>query len=166
MRDASVRADVDGRVLRADLESPLPFPDHSFDRVVCNLVIGYVRDPLFTLREYLRVLAPHGRLVLSNLKPYADLSAIYRSFVDTAQTPDQVEEGRRLLDNSGKIKEREGEGHFHFLHHAELESCCGQRVPLIRASIPRSGTKRSLPWPKRGRPASLSPHDRGGQSML
>ena len=109
-------------VCRADLESPLPFPDHSFDRVVCNLVIGYVRDPLSTLREYLRVLAPEGRLVLSNLKPYADLSAIYRSFVDTARTPDQVEEGRRLLDNSGKIKEREGEGTFHFLHAAELES--------------------------------------------
>lgn len=42
------------QVCRADLESPLPFPDHSFDRVICNLVIGYVRDPLFTLREYLR----------------------------------------------------------------------------------------------------------------
>ncbi len=110
------------QVCRADLESPLPFPDHSFDRVVCNLVIGYVRDPLFTLREYLRILAPQGRLVLSNLKPYADLSAIYRSFVQTAQTPDHVEEGRRLLDNSGRIKAREGEGIFHFLHHAELES--------------------------------------------
>ncbi len=110
------------QVCRADLESPLPFPDHSFDRVMCNLVIGYVRDPLFTLREYLRVLAPQGRLVISNLKPYADLSAIYRSFVETAQTPDQVEEGRRLLDNSGRIKEREGEGIFHFLHHDELEN--------------------------------------------
>ena len=110
------------QVCRADLESPLPFPDHSFDRVVCNLVIGYVRDPIFTLREYLRVLAPQGKLVISNLKPYADLSAIYRSFVETAQTPDQVEEGRRLLDNSGRIKEREGEGIFHFLHQGELES--------------------------------------------
>lgn len=106
---------------RADLESPLPFPDHSFDRVICNLVIGYVRDPLSTLREYLRVLAPQGRLVISNLKPYADLSAIYRSFVETAQTAEEVEEGRRLLDNSGKIKAREGEGVFHFFHQAELE---------------------------------------------
>lgn len=110
------------RVCRADLEWSLPFPDQCFDRVVCNLVIGYVRDPLFTLREYLRVLAPQGRLVISNLKPYADLSAIYRSFVETARTPDQIEEGRRLLDNSGKIKAREGEGVFHFFHQAELES--------------------------------------------
>ena len=109
------------QVCRADLESPLPFPDHTFDRVVCNLVVGYVRDPSFTLREYLRVLKPQGRLVVSNLKPYADLSAIYRNFVETARTPDQIEEGRRLLDNSGKIKEREGEGVFNFLHSAELE---------------------------------------------
>lgn len=107
---------------RADLESPLPFPDHSFDRVICNLVIGYVRDPLFTLREYLRVLAPQGRLVISNLKPYADLSAIYRSFVETAHTVEEVEEGRRLLDNSGKIKAREGDGVFHFFHQAELDA--------------------------------------------
>ncbi|MBS0171881.1 MAG: alpha/beta fold hydrolase [Nitrospira sp.] len=109
------------QVCQADLEHPLPFPDHSFDRVVCNLVLGYVRDPLSTLREYLRVLAPQGRLVISNLKPYADLSAIYRNFVDTAQTPDQIEEGRRLLDNSGRIKEREGEGTFHFHYQAEFE---------------------------------------------
>lgn len=109
-------------VCQADLESALPFPDHSFDRVVCNLVLGYVRDPLFTLREYLRVLTPQGRLVISNLKPYADLSAIYRNFVDTAQTKDQVEEGRRLLDNSGRIKEREGAGTFHFHYQTELES--------------------------------------------
>ena len=110
------------RVCQADLECALPFPDHSFDRVVCNLVLGYVRDPLFTLREYLRVLTPQGRLVISNLKPYADLSAIYRNFVDTAQTKDQIEEGRRLLDNSGRIKEREGEGTFHFHYQTELES--------------------------------------------
>lgn len=110
------------RVCQADLECALPFPDHSFDRVVCNLVLGYVHDPLFTLREYLRVLTPHGRLVISNLKPYADLSAIYRSFVETAETRDQVEEGRRLLDNSGRIKEREGEGTFHFHYQGELES--------------------------------------------
>ena len=112
---------IDMQVCRADLESPLPFPDHTFDRVVCNLVVGYLRDPSFTLRQYLRVLKPGGRLVVSNLKPYADLSAIYRNFVKTARTADEVEEGRRLLDNSGKIKEREGEGVFNFLHHPELE---------------------------------------------
>ncbi|MCS6317203.1 MAG: class I SAM-dependent methyltransferase [Nitrospira sp.] len=138
------------RVCRADLESPLPFPDHSFDRVVCNLVIGYVRDPLFTLREYLRVLAPNGRLVVSNLKPYADLSAIYRSFVETAQSPDQVEEGRRLLDNSGRIKAREGEGIFHFHYQAELES-------LLRAA----GVSHPRVYPTFGNQALIAVADKG-----
>ncbi len=143
------------KLCRADLESPLPFPDNSFDRVVCNLVIGYVRDPLFTLREYLRVLAPHGRLVLSNLKPYADLSAIYRSFVDTAKTPDQVEEGRRLLDNSGRIKEREGEGIFNFLHQSELEQ-------LLRAA----GASHPRVYPTFGNQALIAVAEKGLSSMM
>jgi SAM-dependent methyltransferase/alpha-beta hydrolase superfamily lysophospholipase len=138
------------QVCRADLESPLPIPDHSFDRVVCNLVLGYVRDPLFTLREYLRVLTPNGRLVLSNLKPYADLSAIYRSFVETAQTADQIEEGRLLLDNSGRIKAREGEGVFHFLHQAELEG-------LLRAA----GVSRPRVYSTFGNQALIAVADKG-----
>lgn len=138
------------RVCQADLEHPLPFPDHSFDRVVCNLVLGYVRDPLSTLREYLRVLAPQGRLVISNLKPYADLSAIYRNFVDTAQTADQIEEGRRLLDNSGRIKEREGEGTFHFHYQAEFEG-------LLRAA----GVSRPRVYSTFGNQALIAVADKG-----
>lgn len=138
------------RLCQADLESPLPFPDQSFDRVVCNLVLGYVRDPLSTLREYLRVLAPHGRLVISNLKPYADLSAIYRNFADTAQTPDQIEEGRRLLDNSGRIKEREGEGTFQFHYQAEFEG-------LLRAA----GVSRPRVYSTFGNQALIAVADKG-----
>ncbi|HET9963395.1 MAG TPA: alpha/beta fold hydrolase, partial [Nitrospiraceae bacterium] len=58
--DPDVFSPMQTTVCRADLEWPLPFPDRHFDRVVCNLVVGYVRDPLFTLRECLRVLTPHG----------------------------------------------------------------------------------------------------------
>jgi ubiquinone/menaquinone biosynthesis C-methylase UbiE len=119
--DPDVFSPMHASVCRADLEWPLPFPDGHFDRVVCNLVIGYVRDPLFTLRECLRVLTPHGRLVVTNLKPQADLSEIYRNFVRSAETSDQMEEGRRLLNNSGKIKQYEGEGVFHFFQQDELD---------------------------------------------
>jgi alpha-beta hydrolase superfamily lysophospholipase/SAM-dependent methyltransferase len=63
----------------ADLNMPLPFRDNQFDRIVSNLVIGYLRDPMFTLRELLRVLAPNGKLVLTNLKPHADLSKRVKS---------------------------------------------------------------------------------------
>jgi SAM-dependent methyltransferase len=104
----------------ADLNMPLPFRDNQFDRIVSNLVLGYLRDPLFTLRELLRVLAPNGKLVLTNLKPQADLSKIYRNFVAKAERAEEVEEGRQLLNNSGKIKQGESDGVFRFFDKQEL----------------------------------------------
>lgn len=42
----------------------LPFPDASFDRVGAQFTMEYVEDPSSTVREYARVLAEGGRLVL------------------------------------------------------------------------------------------------------
>jgi len=104
----------------ADLNMPLPFSDDQFDRIICNLVVGYVQDPSFTLNELMRVLAPKGKVVITNLKPHSDLSQIYRNFVQRAEQPEEVEEGRRLLNNSGKIKQGESEGIFRFFERQEL----------------------------------------------
>lgn len=41
----------------------LPFPDDAFDTVVCTLVLCTVEDPVRTLRELRRVLAPGGHLL-------------------------------------------------------------------------------------------------------
>lgn len=41
----------------------LPFPDHSFDAVVCTLVLCSVDDPARAIAEMRRVLRPDGRLV-------------------------------------------------------------------------------------------------------
>jgi len=111
---------MDFSLLATDLNAPLPFCDNQFDRIVCNLVISYLQDPLFTLGEFMRVLAPSGRIILTNLKPYADLSQIYRNFVERAERPEEVEEGRQLLNNSGKIKQAEGDGVFRFFDRQEL----------------------------------------------
>jgi SAM-dependent methyltransferase len=40
----------------------LPFPDGSFDMVTCQTVLIHVRDPLQSIREMMRVLAPGGLL--------------------------------------------------------------------------------------------------------
>ena len=103
-----------------DLHMPLPFRDEQFDRIVCNLVLSYLDDPLFTLRELLRVLAPNGRLILTNLKPHADLSQVYRNFLQVAQRPEEVEEAKEILNNSGKIKQCESNGIFRFFDKQEL----------------------------------------------
>lgn len=53
----------------ADLTQPLPFADGAFDLVLCSLVMHYLADWEPTLREFRRVLAPHGRVVLSTHHP-------------------------------------------------------------------------------------------------
>lgn len=122
----------------ADLNMPLPFSDNHFDCIVSNLVIGYLLDPLSTLRELMRVLAPHGKLVVTNLKPQADLSQIYRNFVQRTERPEEVDEARRLLNNSGKIKLGESDGIFRFFDRQELATlliCSGAQQPRIYSTF-------------------------------
>lgn len=51
--------------VEADLNGPLPFEAASFDVVLCREVIEHVESVPHTLREFARVLAPGGRLVLT-----------------------------------------------------------------------------------------------------
>lgn len=46
---------------RAD-DDRLPLPDASVDRVICKNVLEYVDDPVATLRDFRRALAPGGRV--------------------------------------------------------------------------------------------------------
>ncbi|MBI3292203.1 MAG: methyltransferase domain-containing protein [Elusimicrobia bacterium] len=104
----------------ADLDQPLPFADASFDKVCCNLVISYVRQPVVTLRELLRATRPGGLVVLTSLKPYADTSQIYRNYLQVAPGETQIEQARKLLTNAGHVQLKEAEGHFHFFSQEEL----------------------------------------------
>jgi SAM-dependent methyltransferase len=55
-----------------DLAEPLPFPAGSFDAVLASLVLHYLKDWAPTLREFHRVLAPGGRMVVSTHHPFMD----------------------------------------------------------------------------------------------
>ena len=107
-------------LLAADLNMPLPFRDGQFDRIICNLVIGYLQDPAFLIREFLRVLSPSGRLIITNLQPHPDLSLIYRNFVQRSERPEEMQEAKHLLNNSGKIIQAESNGVFRFFDRQEL----------------------------------------------
>ncbi len=149
---------------QVDLGQPLPFPDNQFDRIVSNLVLGYVHDPLAALKELYRVLAPNGRMVLSNLKPNGDFSGIYQSLVSSAALPTQREEARDLLNNYGKIRQAEKEGQFCFFDCTQWKSivttlgCTNAAVYptfagqafLIVLEKPAAGTQASLPFIQHG----------------
>jgi ubiquinone/menaquinone biosynthesis C-methylase UbiE/alpha-beta hydrolase superfamily lysophospholipase len=149
---------------QVDLGHPLPFPDNQFDRIVSNLVLGYVHDPLAMLKELYRVLAPNGRMVLSNLKPNGDFSGIYQSLVSSAALSTQREEARDLLNNYGKIRQAEKEGQFCFFDRRQWESivatlgCANAAVYptfagqafLIVLEKPAVGAQVSLPFMQNG----------------
>ncbi|HEU5158656.1 MAG TPA: class I SAM-dependent methyltransferase [Streptosporangiaceae bacterium] len=61
--------DADLRV--ADLSSPLPFPDGTFDDAIASLVLHYLEDWGPALTELRRVLKPGGRLIVSVDHPFA-----------------------------------------------------------------------------------------------
>jgi len=119
---------------RLDLNTPLPFKNNSFDRIMSNLVIGYLRDPAASIRELLRVLVPGGRLVLTNLKPCSDLTQIYRNFVDRNKAPAAIHEAREVLNNSSHIRQGESEGAFQFYSQEEflkVLQVCGAENPRV-----------------------------------
>jgi len=119
---------------RLDLNKPLPFRDESYDRIMSNLVVGYLRDPAASIRELLRVLAPGGKLVLTNLKPCSDLTQIYRNFVDGTIADTAIQEAREVLNNSSHIRQGESEGAFQFYTQEEFHQvlqACGADNPRV-----------------------------------
>jgi len=67
--------------MTSDADGPLPFPDKSFDFVLCNDAINHFQNRLKSLREWWRVLRVGGRclytdpVVLTGLVSNAELAA-------------------------------------------------------------------------------------------
>jgi ubiquinone/menaquinone biosynthesis C-methylase UbiE/esterase/lipase len=120
----------------SDLDSPLPFKDNFFDKVCCNLVLSYVKNPGFTVSELFRVLKPGGRIIVTSLKPFADLSQIYRNFADFTENDDELDEARKLLSAAGKIKQKENAGIYNFFSEEELKDLFSSaKDPVIKRAF-------------------------------
>jgi ubiquinone/menaquinone biosynthesis C-methylase UbiE len=66
-RDQAEAAGVENLLfVRAALED-LPFPDRSFDVVLCRFVLHHLADPAPVLAELARVVRPHGRVVVADM---------------------------------------------------------------------------------------------------
>jgi SAM-dependent methyltransferase/esterase/lipase len=111
---------VESNFVLGDLDTEIPYLSGLFDQICCNLVLSYLQEPKLALREFWRVLRPGGKMVVTSLKPGADLSEIYRNFISVAESPRELEEGRRLLSNAGMIKIKEIRGLYHFYTEKDL----------------------------------------------
>ncbi|MFI5336204.1 MAG: methyltransferase domain-containing protein [Opitutales bacterium] len=118
---AYVQMDLDqfGGV-RAGEEGLVDFAAGTFDKICCSLLISYLRRPHDLLRELHRVLKPGGRIVVTSMKPFADLSDLYRSYVQKHTSALEVESARDLLRAAGKIKVKEEQGYYTFFSGEEL----------------------------------------------
>lgn len=64
----------------------LPFKDQSYNKIVMSLVLSYIFNPVETLLDLKRVIAPGGRLVLSSMRPDADASGLFTKLVDKIES--------------------------------------------------------------------------------
>jgi malonyl-CoA O-methyltransferase len=67
-----------------DLAKPLPFPNETFDRVVCGLVIDHISDLDGLFREMHRVCRSAGFVVISVMHPAMMLRGVQARFKDPA----------------------------------------------------------------------------------
>lgn len=98
----------------------LPAADGAFDAAVSTQVYEYVADMPAALAELHRVLKPGGRIVITSMKPFADLSDLYRRYAEKHTTEQEIESARDLLRAAGKIKVKEEQGYYTFFSGEEL----------------------------------------------
>lgn len=86
-------------LFEADLAAPLRFADGDFDRVLAALVLHYIEDWSMPLREFRRVLAPSGKLVISTHHPFCDhVLAGSGDYFGTFQLDDRWEKGGEIME--------------------------------------------------------------------
>jgi ubiquinone/menaquinone biosynthesis C-methylase UbiE/pimeloyl-ACP methyl ester carboxylesterase len=120
--------------------SSIPLRSGEYDAVLGSLVVSYLRDPSWFLREAYRILRPGGRIVISTLRRDADISKL---FVDgVAELRETNQDGdfgngtredfdglvRDFLNDASRILDLEEEGYFRFWdadEFAELAKAAG-----------------------------------------
>jgi len=118
--------------LDASKSTSIPFSDEKYDCVLASLVISYLDSPTAFLEEVHRILKPGGRLVLSTLRPDADISKLFvdglaelkpsgnRKNLGHISDTEFEDLTRDFLNDASKILDLEEAGQFRFWAPEEL----------------------------------------------
>ncbi len=129
----------------------LPLKSGAYNKVLMSLVLSYLFDPVETLIEVRRVIAPGGRLVLSTMRPDADASGLFTRLVAkieacpaesfSADRPKAVliESIRSFLNDAQALVELEEAGTFDFFDPERLSILLEEAGWEILRSIPTFG---------------------------
>ncbi|MFH1347747.1 MAG: methyltransferase domain-containing protein [Candidatus Margulisiibacteriota bacterium] len=125
------RTDLPEHELTAmDIEKDnFPFESRYFDKITASLLLSYLREPQVVVERLCRSLKPGGTIILTSLKPDADISQIYHNFLQKVkQMPEGperqelLEKGRELLNSAmGWIENEEESGRFKYFSADELK---------------------------------------------
>jgi ubiquinone/menaquinone biosynthesis C-methylase UbiE/CheY-like chemotaxis protein len=121
-------------VFSDDLEKNLYLPIKAghYNKILMSLVLSYIFNPVETLLEIRRMIAPGGRLVLSSMRPDADASGLFTRLVDKIEAtpaedlpperPKQIllESIRSFLNDAQALVEMEEAGTFDFFDPEKL----------------------------------------------
>jgi SAM-dependent methyltransferase len=129
-----------------DLSKPLPYADGFFDAVWCSEVLEHLFDPLYALREFNRVLAPGGQLLVT--VPYHGTfkNVMISLFKWDHHFDPEYPHVRFFTKNSlGRIAEKAG------LEEVDLQTC-GMGMPLRDLLIPTNILLRARRGPRNPAP--------------
>lgn len=111
-----------------DLESENPNENsfyavskNSVSKVCCNLVLSYLFQPQMVLSRLFQIIKPGGKILISSLKPFADLSPVYANLIQSSKDKATLSRARKLLHSAGAIKQKEKDGYYRFFSEEELE---------------------------------------------
>lgn len=152
---ATMKAIPGATFMLGDLDAPLPFPDHTFEVIICVNGLYAVRDPEWTLREFARMLSPRGTIVIVTpkrgyenglvLRAHAGSMKPERYWMDAHATPEREKaliheatpddpELRAAMEMIAKHNRVIAEtAHFHFFDQREFRALVDRAGMTIRS---------------------------------
>ncbi|MHB8054230.1 MAG: PilZ domain-containing protein [Candidatus Aminicenantales bacterium] len=118
-----------------DLEAAphLPIKPESCNKILMGLVLSYIFNPVETLREVRRLIAPDGLLVLSSMRPDTDASGLFTRLLEKIEAiPEEalpapwpkarlLDSMRSFLNDAQALVDLEEAGTFDFFDPGKLE---------------------------------------------